>query len=149
MFNKKRKNCVTLYGVFHTSDGYVDTYEDADLLCVTATEEDAYEYITKKVYKENEGHYKMWCKVHNKEDDAEAFEEYISTVLAMDETLKFAIVKMYYTLEEISSFIRCMLNYKLVGASYESELEQSLEVAFNSQEEDEDSESSITNDKVC
>ena len=141
MFNKR--NSVNMYGVFKSSDNY----SNDNLLCVTTTEKEAYEYITRKTYLDNENHYKMWCNVHNKNIE-EAFEEYITTVLALDEDYKFSIVKMQYTNDELASIIRCMLGYELVGASYESDSEREFNEAVKLQDESDD-DSTITNNKVC
>lgn len=147
MFNKKSKKqkYVTMYGVFKSVG---ETYNIDDLICTTATEEEAYEYLTRKTYIDNEAHYKMWCKAHDKNESEEAFNEYVYTVIAEDEDYKFSIIKMHYTYEEVASIIRCMSGYKAIGTSFESELENEITKTLASQETD-DEDSSMTNDKVC
>lgn len=146
MFNKKPKS-VTMYGVFKANTKGISV---DDLLCTTATEDEAYDYITAKVYSENYAHYKMWCGAHDKdEDEAETFEEYVTTVLAQDDDCKYSIVKMHYTYEELASIIRCMLGYVPVGASFEGELEQSVSDMLNDDLSKEDEEDIETNNKVC
>lgn len=144
--NKENKNRVNLFGVFKMN-GDTNTYDSNNLLCVTSTLEESYEYITKKAYLDNEEHYKMWCQIHNKDIET-SFEEYVNLVLANDIESMYSIVKLQYTAQAVSAMIRGMLNYQLVGASYENELDKTFREAFDYQDEEQE-EDIITNDKVC
>lgn len=146
MFGKKKRNRVTMYGVFNSDN----IQSPSNLLCIVANENEAYEYITRKTYLDNEAHYKMWCSVHNKDENT-SFEEYITTVLALDENYKFFVVKLYYTKEELASIVRCMIGYELTNASFELDSEREFNDVMNSQSQEEiDSDDDIImNNKVC
>jgi hypothetical protein len=120
----KRKNKpIYLYVITDNSSS-----EDSTLnICsVTATIDEATEYIKTKLVLDNFEHFKLWAELHNKEiTNKESWVEYFNDVISPENKTKYIISRYKYTIQSIASILRMFNSCPPVGASYETATELS------------------------
>ncbi len=109
--------------------------EELPYYTISINKDDCYEYIDKKEKFDNATHYNGWCFIHKyKKDSPKTWEKYKSIVL--ENAQRYSVIKVNYSLKNLSVALRMLNNCVPIGCSYESPVEVEF---FNMIKEEENS----------
>lgn len=124
-----------LFNFYAVIDNVQDECVNIDELSyytVSVNEKDCYEYIDRKEKLDNASHYNSWCYIHKYNKDApKTWNIYKSVVLENEK--KYCVIKIAYSLNNLSVALRMLNNCVPIGCSYESPVEVEF---FNAIEEE-------------
>ena len=110
---------MNLYAVARNSPNF--SLDNCKFLTISRTEKMCREYVYRLAKLENLDHFNMWCNLHNYEASDELFNKYL---IDTERLLDFKIIKIKYSLNDICSLLRILMECQPIGCSYESVIEQ-------------------------
>ena len=121
----KKKEKLTTFII--VTDAGTKTTEVKNIYTIVTTEDQANEYIRKRLILDNQEHYGMWCDLHGYDPESEdIIEKYISTILT-EKDYKYGMLDVGYTKEKLAAILRIASTCIPVGCSYDLDEEwQSL-----------------------
>lgn len=120
MFWSKNKK-LNFYVVMINED---NTKDEPSFASIVNSRQEVYEYISRRVFLENQEHYKLWCETsHLPYEDEKTWLRY--SAVRSELYKKFVINRISYTKKDLAVILRIFNGCIPVGASYEHDLEVS------------------------
>lgn len=128
---KKRSKTVDLFIV---TELIKEGERPQHIYTITASQEEANEYVNKKLQLDNKDHFKSWCELRNLDiNGADTWNSYVGEVLLPNTPVPlFAISKVIYRVEDMAGLLRLFNRCKAIGCSYDNEVETVCSTLYDS-----------------